>query len=61
MKVRLNEHLFNDLPLWSVARERELRRLPPAARRIARLHGLEPSIARLVASLAGLGDGGRHE
>lgn len=61
MKVRLNEHLYNDLPLWSAAREQDLRRLSPAARRIANQFGLDAATARLLAALAGLDDRGRHE
>jgi hypothetical protein len=49
---------YNTLPLWQAARERHLRELPYAARRISQNLGVEPETARLVAELAGL-KGGR--
>ena len=50
MKVRLNPHNFNDLPLWTAAREQDLRRLPPGARRVANQFGLDAATARLLAT-----------
>lgn len=61
MKVRLNPLNFNDLPLWGAAREAELQRLPPPARRLALRYGLDGATARLVTSLAGIANDGRHE
>ena len=49
---------INDLPLWRAARERQLRELPYAARRVSDRFRLEPATARLIAELAGL-NGGR--
>ena len=61
VKIPSKHSRFNDLPLWRAAREYDLRRLPPASRHLARRFGLDPSTAVLVARLAGLGDGGRHD
>jgi hypothetical protein len=49
---------YSTLPLWQAARETDLRRLPLPARRLAVRFGLDPSTARLVASLAGIGGEG---
>ena len=59
MNMRHNPPHFNGLPLWQAAREAELRALPLDARRIARRFGLDAATARLLASLAGNGIGGR--
>jgi hypothetical protein len=60
MKIRRNPAPFNDLPLWRSARQSDLCTLPLPARRLANCFGLDPSTARLVATLAGIGgDEGR--
>ena len=64
MKIRPRHTDFNiaiSLPLWEAARRAELRALPPAARRLAIRHHLDSTTARLIAALAGIGDGGAHE
>ena len=50
---------FNSTRLWQAAIEREFRSLSLAERRIARRYSVDPHTARLLAALAGLGDGGR--
>jgi hypothetical protein len=61
MKLQLPHFdINNSLPLWQAAREAELRSLPLPARRVANQFGLDATTARLLASLAGLGDGGRQ-
>ncbi len=50
---------FNVLPLWQAARARRFRDLPLPAKRLARQLGYEPETARLIAELAGLGNGWR--
>ena len=57
--MRHNPPNFNDLPLWTAAREAEMRALPRAARKLAQRHDLDPATAQLLASLAGYDDGGR--
>jgi hypothetical protein len=60
MNLRLR---FKDcnLPHFDAARCDELRALPPAARRLAILYHLDPTTARVIASLAGFSDGGVRE
>jgi hypothetical protein len=48
-------------PLFDSPRCEELRALPPAARRLALLYHIDPTTARVIASLAGFGDGGVRE
>jgi hypothetical protein len=61
MRVYPKPTEFNCLPLWRAAREAELRALSLPARRVANQFGLDATTALLVASLAGLGDGARHD
>jgi hypothetical protein len=56
-KLRLDHREFNDLPLWRQCRDRELHSLSLPARRIANRYGIDATTARLLALLAGLGDG----
>ncbi len=51
---------FNSLALWRATRERELQKLQRPARQVAQRYGLDAATAKLVAQLAGLGDGGRE-
>ncbi len=50
---------FNSTRLWQAAIEREFRLLSLVERQLARRYGLDPHTARLLAALAGLGNGGR--
>jgi hypothetical protein len=61
MKIRRHCCYFNDLGLPHMARECHLRSLPPGARRLAKRFGLSPTMATLLAGLAGLGDGGGRD
>ncbi len=61
MKVRLKTNNINDLPLRGSARQRELRTLPLPLRLLALKYRLDGTTARLVASLAGMADGGSHD
>ena len=51
----------NNLLLWRAARDARLRKLSPAARRIARRFGLDPETADILSALAGHHAGDRHE
>ena len=53
-KIYRKQEPFNTLPLWEAVRERRRRDLPYPAKLLAERFGCEPSVARLVAELAGL-------
>ena len=55
MRVRHHLSHFNDLPLWTAARVRELRVHNPAAEKLAKKHGLSGPLAHVIAEIHGFG------
>ena len=55
MKVRHYNPVFNELPLWTAARVRDLKRTNPATSKLRKQLGVSESVACVLADLSGLG------
>lgn len=55
MKLHHRPQLFNDLPLWTAARARDLKHHNPAVRKLRKRLGISEPVARVIADLSGSG------
>ena len=55
MKLPHRDAHFNELPLWTAARVRDLKRSNPATSKLRKRLGVSESVASVLADLSGLG------
>lgn len=55
MKLPHRKAHFNELPLWTAARVRDLKRPNSASIKLSKRLGVSESVARVIADLSGLG------
>ena len=55
MRIRHHQRVFNDLPLWTAARARDLKHHNPAVKKLRKRLGISEPVARVIADLSGLG------